>query len=188
MVKSHTCHAARPAKTIALTVVFLVLLLTESLGLPESSEHCNHNRSPYPNSKQVQRLPRSIDSINELYLSSPARSNQWTPPKHLPKFTFCNLEDFFRASQLLSTIDKLISQTTSRRLIFSDQTTEQHLSPTLSSMEKSSIEVSNIIQLEYKNLQQCNAASAVLNYDEFQVRPARTPSNELTTRSIIYDK
>ena len=158
MLKSHTCHAARPAKTIALTVVFLVFLLPGGLALSGSSEHCNHYRPPYPNSKHVQRHFRLIDSIVELYLSFPARSNQWTPPKHLPKFTFCNLKDFFRASQLLSTIDKLISQTTSRRLTFCEQTMEQHLSPMHSSMEKSPMDFFKIVQLEYQILQQCNAA------------------------------
>ena len=54
-------------------------------------------------------------------------------------------------------------------------------------MEKSSIDVFKIIQLEYQTLQQCNAASTVFNCNEFQVRLAQIQLNELPTSSIIYD-
>ena len=171
MVKSHTCHLARPAKTIVLTMVFLTFLLPEGLAHSGRSERYNQNQ-PYPNSKHVQHNP-----IIELYLSSPAQSKQWKPPKHSTKFTFCNLKDHLRASQPLRlTIDKLISRTTSR-LTFSEQTMKQHSPPTHSSMEKSLTDVFKIIQLEYQTLQQCNTASTVFNYNEFQVRLAQIQLN-----------
>ena len=188
MVKSHTCHLARPAKTIVLTMVFLTFLLPEGLAHSGRSERYNQNRPPYQNSKHVQHLS-DIDLIIELYLSSPAQSKpwQWNPPKHSTKFTFCNLKDYLRASQPLRlTIDKLISRTTSR-LTFSEQTMEQHSPPTHSSMEKSLTDVFKIIQLEYQTLQQCNTASTVFNYNEFQVRLAQIQLNELPTSSINYD-
>ena len=84
-----------------LTMGFLTFLLPEGLAHSGRSERYNQNRPPYPNPKHVQQQQSKNDLIIELYLSSPAQSKQWTPPKHLTKFTFCDLKDYLRASQLL---------------------------------------------------------------------------------------